>query len=85
MEAGGSPCYRREQLTRKLYIQIMYNKLRMIISTKLNILQDHSTVLPRAVICGMQELKGTDNIKPLLDARNKLNEFLPEGETEDEE
>lgn len=55
------------------------------ISTKLNILQDHSTVLPRAVICGMQELKGTDNIKPLLDARNKLNEFLPEGETEDEE
>ena len=53
------------------------------ISTKFNDLQNHSRVLPRSIISGMEELKGSDSVKPLLDARKELNRFLPEGDLDE--
>jgi hypothetical protein len=51
------------------------------IATKIEILQDHSSVLPNAVMSGIDQLRGKES--PLFKARDELNKFLPVGE-EDE-
>jgi len=38
--------------------------------------------LPQAVSSGLNQLIGSEEGKQLLDARKKLNELLPEGDSE---
>ena len=54
------------------------------ISTKMNILKDTSLVLPKTVGSGMDQLVGSDQVKPMIDARNELNRLLPDRKEEDD-
>ena len=52
--------------------------------TKINTLGIHSEILPNAINLSIEELRGTDNAKPILKARKELNKFFLPRATEDE-
>ena len=69
------------------FLQIKTERLRSTckeISTKVHTLKEHSRVLPRAIISEMEQLKDSDKVQPMIEARDHLNKLLPSS-TETEE
>jgi hypothetical protein len=48
------------------------------IYSKMDVLKNTADVLPNTVSTGINELKGSEHVMPMIKARNELNRFLPE-------
>lgn len=68
------------------FILIKQERLRSTckeVATKIETLIHHADVLPESINASINELRGTSEIKPLLDARKGLNVFLPSGDSDE--